>query len=94
MSKHVIEDAKRCLQCHSPMCSVGCPIRTPLRDAIRLLLDSKSRRQASSFLQQSPFHRLQPCVPPENQCEGHCVLGKKGTPVQISAIEQYISDYT
>lgn len=31
--------------------------------------------------------------PQENQCEGHCVMGKKGMPVQISAIEQYISDY-
>lgn len=31
--------------------------------------------------------------PQENQCEGHCVLGRKGSPVHISAIEQYISDY-
>lgn len=31
--------------------------------------------------------------PQENQCEGHCVLGKKGNPVQFSEIEQYISDY-
>jgi glutamate synthase (NADPH/NADH) small chain len=31
--------------------------------------------------------------PQESQCEGHCVLGIKGTPVQISEIEQYISDY-
>jgi len=29
----------------------------------------------------------------ENQCEGHCVLGKKGMPVYISAIEKYISDF-
>ncbi|MGI6004488.1 MAG: FAD-dependent oxidoreductase, partial [Christensenellales bacterium] len=30
----------------------------------------------------------------ENQCEGHCVLGKNGgSPVQINAIERYISDY-
>ena len=31
--------------------------------------------------------------PQENQCEGHCVMGKKGPPVFISAIEQYVSDY-
>ncbi|HOV70306.1 MAG TPA: hypothetical protein PLZ84_08295, partial [Clostridia bacterium] len=29
MSKHVMEDAKRCLQCKNPMCSQGCPIQTP-----------------------------------------------------------------
>ena len=27
----------------------------------------------------------------EKQCEGHCVLGRKGTPVHFSAIENYIS---
>jgi len=28
----------------------------------------------------------------DKQCEGHCVLGKKGTPVHISSIENYISE--
>lgn len=28
----------------------------------------------------------------ENQCEGHCILGRKGEPVHISSIENYISD--
>lgn len=27
----------------------------------------------------------------EHQCEGHCVLGKKGAPVHFSVIENYIS---
>ncbi len=27
----------------------------------------------------------------ENQCEGHCVLGRKGAPVHFSTIENYIS---
>lgn len=27
----------------------------------------------------------------ENQCEGHCVLGRKGAPVHFSSIENYIS---
>ncbi len=29
----------------------------------------------------------------ENQCEGHCVLGRKGSPVHASQIENYVSDY-
>ena len=29
--------------------------------------------------------------PQENQCEGHCVLGRKGAPVHFSTIENYIS---
>jgi glutamate synthase (NADPH/NADH) small chain len=42
MSKHVMDDAMRCLQCKNPKCSVGCPIHTPIRDAIRLLLDHET----------------------------------------------------
>jgi glutamate synthase (NADPH/NADH) small chain len=30
--------------------------------------------------------------PQEDQCEGACIMAKKGTPVFVSAIEQYISD--
>ena len=94
MSKHVIDDAKRCLQCSTPMCSVGCPIQTPIRDAIRLLLDSKIAQAGKLLFDNNPLSLVCCHVcPQENQCEGHCVLGKKGSPVQISAIEQYISDY-
>ena len=28
----------------------------------------------------------------EQQCEGHCILGRKSNAVQISTIEHYISD--
>lgn len=94
MSKHIIEDAKRCLQCKNPMCSVGCPVATPVRDAIRLLLDSNIPEAGKMLFENNPL-TLVCChvCPQENQCEGHCVLGRKGSPVHISAIEQYISDY-
>ncbi|MDD4773594.1 MAG: FAD-dependent oxidoreductase, partial [Eubacteriales bacterium] len=94
MSKHIIEDAKRCLQCKNPMCSQGCPVHTPIRDAISLLLDSKISDAGRLLFENNPLSLVCCHVcPQENQCEGHCVLGKKGSPVQISAIERYISDY-
>ena len=31
--------------------------------------------------------------PQENQCEGGCVLGKKGEPVAIGNLERFIADY-
>ena len=94
MSKHVIDDAKRCLQCSTPMCSRGCPVHTPIRNAIRLLLDSKIEEAGRLLFENNPLSLV--CChicPQENQCEGHCVMGKRGSPVQISAIEEYISDY-
>ncbi|MEL7609374.1 MAG: hypothetical protein AAGU74_07690 [Bacillota bacterium] len=94
MGKHVIEDARRCLQCNDPMCSKGCPVHTPIRDAIRLLLDSRIGEAGEMLFQNNPLSLVCCHVcPQENQCEGHCVMGRKGSPVQISAIEKYISDY-
>ena len=94
LSKHVIDDAKRCLQCPKPKCSEGCPVNTPIRDAIKLLLESKIAEAGKLLFDNNPLSLVCCHVcPQENQCEGHCVMGRKGMPVQISAIEQYISDY-
>ena len=32
--------------------------------------------------------------PQERQCEGNCVLGIKGQPVAIGALERYVGDNT
>ena len=94
MNRHIIEDAKRCLQCKNPLCSAGCPIGTPIKEAIRLLLDSKLPEAGKLLFENNPLSLVCSHVcPQENQCEGHCVMGRKGVPVFISAIEQYISDY-
>lgn len=94
MSKHVIEDAKRCLQCKNPQCSAGCPVGTPIRDVIGLLLESRIADAGELLFENNPLSLVCCHVcPQENQCEGHCVLGRNSSPVQISAIERYISDY-
>ena len=94
MKKHVIDDAKRCLQCKNPHCVQGCPIKTPIKEAIRLLLDNKITEAGKLLFENNPLSLICSYIcPQENQCEGHCVLGNKGMPVHISAIEQYISDF-
>ncbi len=94
MSKHVIEDAKRCLQCKTPRCQQGCPANTQIREFIHLLLQSKMEEAGKMLYENNPLSLVCSYVcPQENQCEGHCVLGVKGSPVQISAIEKYISDF-
>jgi len=94
MSKFIIEDAKRCLQCKTPLCSKGCPINTPIKEAIALLLASKVKEAGELLFENNPLSLVCSHVcPQENQCEGHCVLNSKGAPVYISAIEKYISDY-
>lgn len=94
MSKNVINEAKRCLQCKSPMCSKGCPVNTSIKEVINLMLESKIMEAGQLLFENNPLSLVCSHVcPQENQCEGHCILGRKGSPVQFSEIERYISDY-
>ena len=94
MRKHVVEDAKRCLQCKNPHCSIGCPAGTPIKEAIAFLLENNLEKAGELLFQNNPLSLVCSHIcHQENQCEGHCVLGKKNMPVHISAIERYISDF-
>ena len=94
MNKHIVDDARRCLQCKNPLCEKGCPVHTPIKEAIHLLLNNEMEKAGKLLFDNNPLSIVCSHIcPQENQCEGHCVLGKNGMPVHISAIEQYISDY-
>jgi len=65
-----------------------------VRDVIALLLDSRLEEAGRMLFENNPLSLVCSHVcHQENQCEGHCVLGGKGMPVFISAIEKYISDF-
>jgi len=94
VGKHIVEEAKRCLQCAKPKCKEGCPVGTPVNEIINMLLNDQIEKAGKRLFDNNPLSVVCSLVcPQENQCEGHCVLGKKGSPVQISTIENYISDY-
>ncbi|WP_419785316.1 NAD(P)-dependent oxidoreductase [Pseudodesulfovibrio sp.] len=94
MGKHILEEAARCLQCKRPMCSKGCPISTPANLVIEALLAGDMQKAGAMLFENNPLTAVCSLIcPHENFCEGHCILGKKSAPVQISDIEQYISRY-
>jgi glutamate synthase (NADPH/NADH) small chain len=94
MSSHILEEAQRCLNCKNPACSRGCPVMTPIRDVIKILLEGEILKAGEVLFENNPLSVICSLVcPHERQCEGHCVRGVKGTPVQISNIENYISSY-
>lgn len=94
MKNSVISEAKRCLQCKNPRCTIGCPVSTPIKDVIKMLLDGNIQDAGEKLFNNNPLSIVCSLVcPHERQCEGHCVLGIKGNPVQFSSIENYISDY-
>jgi glutamate synthase (NADPH/NADH) small chain len=92
MALHLMDEANRCLQCKNPMCRKGCPINTNIPEAIRLLRENKLNEAGKMLFFNNPLTTVCSLVcNHENQCEGHCVLGRKGSPVHFSTIEQYIS---
>ncbi len=93
MALHVIDEAKRCLNCKKPMCRQGCPINTPIPDMIRTFLDGNITEAGRMVFENNPMSIVCSLIcNHENQCEGHCVLNHKGMPVHISSIENYISE--
>ena len=92
MALHVMDEANRCLQCKIPQCQKGCPINTNIPEAIRLLKENKLNEAGWMLFENNPLTTVCSIVcNHEKQCEGHCVLGRKGAPVHFSVIENYIS---
>ena len=92
MALHVMDEANRCLGCKQPQCQKGCPINTPIPEVIRLLKNNQLDDAGKMLFENNPLTTVCSLVcNHENQCEGHCVLGKKGAPVHFSTIENYIS---
>ncbi|MBQ7370605.1 MAG: NAD(P)-dependent oxidoreductase [Blautia sp.] len=93
MAVHVIDEAKRCLNCKKPMCRQGCPIHTEIPKMIEAFKNNRLNEAGDLLFSNNPLSVICSLVcNHERQCEGHCVLGRKGSPVQISSIEHYISD--
>ena len=92
MALHVMDEANRCLGCKVPQCQKGCPISTPIPEVIKLLKANKLDEAGKMLFDNNPLTTVCSLVcNHENQCEGHCVLGRKGAPVHFSTIESYIS---
>lgn len=92
MAYHVLDEANRCLNCKKPMCMEGCPIHTPIPKVISLMKEGKIDEAGWMLFENNPLTTVCSLVcNHENQCEGHCILGRKGSPVHFSAIENYIS---
>ncbi len=93
MALHIMDEANRCLNCKNPQCQKGCPINTPIPQVIQLLKENKLNEAGWLLFENNPLTTVCSLVcNHEKQCEGHCVLGKKGAPVHFSTIESYVSN--
>ena len=91
--ENAIAEANRCLDCKRPLCMEGCPVGVHIPQFIEKI---RSEDWAGA-LATIKGDNLLPSVcgrvcPQENQCEGKCVLGRKGEPVAIGQLERMLGD--
>ncbi|MBR3235760.1 MAG: FAD-dependent oxidoreductase [Atopobiaceae bacterium] len=92
MALHIIEEAERCLNCKKPQCQKGCPVGTAIPLVIQLFRERRMDEAGAVLFQNNPMSAVCSLICNHGaQCEGHCVLGRKGSPIHFSAIENYVS---
>ena len=89
-----LEEAKRCLQCRNPRCVSGCPVSVKIPDFIKLLLAGDPIAAGKQIKLDNALPRVCGRVCPQSdQCQGSCILNRKGDPIAIGALERYVADY-
>lgn len=88
-----IAEANRCLDCKKPFCMDGCPVGVHIPQFIEQI----RAEDWGGALATIKDDNLLPSIcgrvcPQENQCEGKCILGRKGEPVAIGQLERMLGD--
>jgi glutamate synthase (NADPH/NADH) small chain len=88
------KEAERCLQCKDPKCIEGCPVGVLIPQFIKALRDGDIVKSIEWMKLKNNLPAICGRVcPQEVQCEGKCIVGKKGQPVAIGRLERYVGDY-
>ncbi|MDO9582247.1 MAG: NADPH-dependent glutamate synthase [Desulfomicrobium sp.] len=89
-----VAEAERCLQCKNPLCVQGCPVGVDIPAFIHHVADGKFDLAIGKIWERNSLPAVCGRVcPQEIQCEGNCVLGRKGEPVAIGNLERFAADW-
>ncbi|MFL6293802.1 MAG: NADPH-dependent glutamate synthase, partial [Thermoanaerobaculia bacterium] len=87
-------EALRCLECANPACVKGCPVGVKVREFVQLVYDGEFVKAAAKIREDNVLPAVTGRVcPQEDQCEGACLLGKRGAPLAIGHLERFVADY-
>ena len=88
-------EASRCLNCKNARCKAGCPVNIDIPSFINAVKNDDLNKAGDIIRESSMLPSVCGRVcPQEKQCEGNCILGIKGEPVAIGALERYVGDNT
>ncbi|MDE6048177.1 MAG: NAD(P)-dependent oxidoreductase [Paramuribaculum sp.] len=89
-----IREAQRCLHCKVPSCKKGCPINNEIPDWIAELAKGNFGNAMAIINERSNLPAVCGRVcGHERQCEGNCVLAKKGQHINIGRLERFVADF-
>ena len=87
------KDMEYCLNCKTKPCQKGCPLSNDIPTFIKLAKDGKIEEAYKSLINTTMLGSICGRICPHTkQCQGHCVRGIKGEPVNIGKIEAYVFD--
>jgi len=87
-------EAARCLQCKKPGCVSGCPVGVDIPGFIDLIAQGDMTGAIRNLWGKNALPAVCGRVcPQESQCEGNCIVGRKGEPVAIGNLERFCADY-
>ncbi len=87
-------EAQRCLLCAHPVCIDGCPVGINISEFIHhvALKEFTEAAEVIGIDNSLPAVCGRVCAQ-EVQCEGSCVLDKKGKPIHIGHLERFVADF-
>ena len=86
-------EANRCLQCKKPRCVEACPVGINIPLFIQNIKEENFNQAYITISHDSALPAVCGRVcPQETQCEGSCVMGVKGEPIAIGALERFVAD--
>lgn len=92
--KLAVIEASRCLDCKNPRCVNACPVNINIPKFIKEVRNEDVNLAYCTINKSNIFPAICGRVcPQEKQCEGACILGIKGEPVSIGALERFVGDY-
>jgi len=89
-----VAEAERCLQCKKPQCVTGCPVHIDIPGFIQLIREGEFTKAIRRIWEQNALPAVCGRVcPQEIQCEGECILNKKGASIAIGNLERFAADH-
>jgi glutamate synthase (NADPH/NADH) small chain len=91
--EEAVIEAKRCMNCKKPLCVQACPVGVDIPGFISLIGEGSFDEAIKKIWEKNSLPAVCGRVcPQEIQCEGMCILGKKGEPVAIGNLERFAAD--